>query len=67
MALLWRGPPYRLLEAARQREKVELFTSTALLEELAEVLLRPIPAKRLTIVGRTAREVLADSLIPPIW
>ena len=59
-ALLWRGTPYRLFEAARQREQVELFTSTALLEELAEVLLRPVPAKRLTIIGRTARQVLAD-------
>jgi putative PIN family toxin of toxin-antitoxin system len=59
-ALLWRGTPYRLLEAARQREQVELFTSTALLEELAEVLLRPVPAKRLAIIGHTARQVLAD-------
>jgi putative PIN family toxin of toxin-antitoxin system len=59
-ALLWRGTPYRLFEAARQREEVELFTSTALLEELAEVLLRPAPAKRLGLIGRTARQVLAD-------
>jgi putative PIN family toxin of toxin-antitoxin system len=59
-ALLWRGTPYRLLEAARQREQVELFTSTALLEELAEVLIRPVPAKRLAVIGRTARQVLAD-------
>jgi putative PIN family toxin of toxin-antitoxin system len=59
-ALLWRGTPYRLLEAARQREQIELFTSTALLEELAEVLFRPAPAKRLAAIGRTARQVLAD-------
>lgn len=59
-ALLWRGPPYRLLEAAQQREKVELFFSAALSEELAEVLLRPVPATRLAIIGRTARDVLAD-------
>ncbi len=59
-ALLWRGTPYRLFEAARQREQVELVTSTALLEELAEVLIRPAPAKRLAVIGRTARQVLAD-------
>jgi putative PIN family toxin of toxin-antitoxin system len=34
-ALLWSGTSYRLFEAARQREQIELFTSTALLEELA--------------------------------
>ncbi len=59
-ALLWRGTPYLLPEAARQRRQIELFTSNVLLEELAEVLLRPAPANRLAIIGRTAREVLAD-------
>jgi len=59
-ALLWHGAPYRLPEAARQSEQVKLFTSTALLEELAEVLLRPVAAKRLGTVGRSARELLAD-------
>ena len=37
--LLWRGPARQLLEAARAG-KVELFTSGALLAELAEVLQR---------------------------
>jgi putative PIN family toxin of toxin-antitoxin system len=60
-ALLWRGTPYRLLEAARQRDQVQLFTSTVLLEEFADVLLRPVPVnKRLAILGMTARQVLAD-------
>ncbi len=59
-ALLWRGTPYRLFEAARQREQIDLFTSTALLEELAEVLMRPALVKRLAALGRTARQVLAD-------
>ncbi|HEU0156789.1 MAG TPA: putative toxin-antitoxin system toxin component, PIN family [Stellaceae bacterium] len=59
-ALLWRGTPHRVFEAARHREQVELFTSAALLEELAEVLIRPAPAKRLAAIGRTARQVLAD-------
>jgi len=61
-ALLWRGTPWRLLEAARQLEQVQLFTSAVLLEELAEVLLRPVPAKRLALIRRTARQVLADYL-----
>lgn len=59
-ALLWRGTPYRLFETARQWEQIQLFTSAALLEELAEVLLRPAPAKRLAAIGRTAWQVLAD-------
>ena len=59
-ALPWRGTPYRLFEAIRHREEVHLFTSTVLLEELAEVLIRPMSAKRLAILGRTARQVMAD-------
>jgi putative PIN family toxin of toxin-antitoxin system len=59
-ALLWRGPPHRLFQAARQQSAVRLFTSPALLEELAEILVRPSPAKRLALIGRTARDVLAD-------
>ncbi len=59
-ALLWRGTPYHLFAAARQHDRTQLFTSTVLLEELAEVLLRPVPAKRLAIIGRTARQILAD-------
>jgi uncharacterized protein len=59
-ALLWRGAPHHLFEAARQQERIELLTSMALLEELAEILTRPSPAKRLAIIGRTARQVLAD-------
>ncbi len=59
-AFLWRGTPYRLLQAVRGTEQVELFASVVLLEELAEVLIRPWAAKRLAIIGRTARDVLAD-------
>jgi putative PIN family toxin of toxin-antitoxin system len=61
-ALLWRGTPYRLFAAVRQREQVQLFTSTVLLEELAEVLIRPTLTQRLALIGRTAGQVLADSL-----
>lgn len=59
-ALLWRGTPYRLLDAIRSRGAASLFTSPVLLDELADVLTRPSATKRLAIIGRTAREVLAD-------
>lgn len=59
-ALLWRGTPYQLLAAIRQRGHVQLFSSTALLEELVDVLTRPFAAQRLTLIGRSTREVLAD-------
>ena len=39
-ALLWGGEPRLLLQAGREK-RVELFTSTALLAELSEVLERP--------------------------
>ena len=58
----WRGTPCRLLEAIRQRDEVRLFSSPALLEELAEVLDRASPTKRLAVIGRSAREVLADCI-----
>ena len=59
-ALLWRGKPYQLLEAIRQRSDMRLFSSPALLEELADVLGRASPTKQLAVIGRSAREVLAD-------
>lgn len=59
-ALLWRGTPYRLLDAIRQRSEARLFTSPALLDELADVLTRPSATKRLAVIGKTARVVLAD-------
>lgn len=59
-ALLWRGKPYQVLEAVRQRSDPQLCSSAALLEELADVLTRPSATKRLALIGRTAREVLAD-------
>ena len=39
-APLWRGKPYLLLEAIRQRSDVQLVSSAALLGELADVLTR---------------------------
>jgi uncharacterized protein len=61
-ALLWRGPPYRLLEAIRQHESHTLYSSPVLLEELTDVITRPAMTRRLTVIGKTVREVLADYL-----
>ncbi len=59
-ALLWRGTPYRLVETIRRQRQDHLFTSPALLEELADILTRPFAAKRLTLLGRTGEDLLAD-------
>ena len=58
-ALLWRGTPYHLLSAISQRPELRIY-STALLEELADVLARPTANRRLTLIGRSAGAVLAD-------
>jgi putative PIN family toxin of toxin-antitoxin system len=59
-ALLWRGVPYRLLEAIGQRTDVQLVSSAALLEELAEVLTRAAATQRLALLGTTAQALLAQ-------
>ena len=59
-ALLWRGTPFRLLSALRTATDVRLFASAALIEELAVVLIRPVPSGRLGLLGLTARTVVAD-------
>ena len=59
-ALLWRGTPYQLFQTIRRSEHVLLFTSAALLTELAGTLTRPFAAKRFALIGRAAHEVLAD-------
>lgn len=59
-ALLWRGSPYRLLEAIRQRSNLQIYSSGALLEELADVLTRSSATKRLALIDKQAREVLLD-------
>jgi putative PIN family toxin of toxin-antitoxin system len=59
-ALLWRGTPHTLLQTIRQQESHQLFSSTVLLTELAEVLVRPWATKRLALLGGTARDILAD-------
>ena len=61
-ALLWRGTPYRLLQALRQRPGIRLYSSPALLDELADVLARPFAGRRLALLSKTAHDVLADYL-----
>ena len=43
-----------------QGSSIQLYTSAALLDELTEVLTRPSITGRLALVGRSAREVMAD-------
>ena len=57
--LLWRGKPYQLLDALSRRPDVYLFSSPTLLEELADVLARPLAVERLALIGTTVNEVLA--------
>jgi putative PIN family toxin of toxin-antitoxin system len=54
-ALLWRGTPYALLRTVRRRPDLRLFAS-----ELADVLTRPVPTKRLSLIARAGQDVLAD-------
>jgi hypothetical protein len=66
-ALLWGGVPHLLLQAAREK-RVELFTSTPLLAELA-VLVRPASVPRITpdpnddVVIGTALTAKADGIV----
>ena len=55
--------PHRLCEAIRVQPSVQLFTSAVLLAELADVLNRPMAARRLALIGRSLQDVLADYTI----
>lgn len=60
-ALVWRGTPHRLLTQIRQQLEIHrLFSSEALLTELAKVLNRPHLAEPLAAIDRSAADVLAD-------
>ena len=61
-ALLWRGTPHHLLTAIGQRSSIRVYTSAALLDELTDVMTRPSITGRLALIGRSAREVLADCI-----
>lgn len=56
-ALLWNGPPRRLLEAAIDG-RVELITSQVLLDELKEALAYPKFAKRVAQLGTTTARLV---------
>ena len=56
-AFLWEGTPGKLIELAGERE-IQLFTSQALLDELAEVLRRRKLAKPVQATGFTAAELV---------
>lgn len=58
--LLWRGPPYSLLTHIAQQAGLQLFSSPALLDELADVLGRPSMTRRLGQIDRAAHEVLSN-------
>ena len=59
--LLWRtAAPYRLLEAINKHPAAQLYTSTALLEDLADVLTRPLVSQRLALIETTASKVISD-------
>ncbi|MGB7991765.1 MAG: putative toxin-antitoxin system toxin component, PIN family, partial [Candidatus Methylophosphatis roskildensis] len=54
--------PHHLLSTIREHASIQLYSSAALLDELADVLTRPSATKRLALIGKTVREVLADYL-----
>lgn len=56
-ALLWNGPPRRLLEASIEG-RVELVTSQALLDELKEALEYPKFARRVAQLGTTTAQLV---------
>nr|WP_315183584.1 putative toxin-antitoxin system toxin component, PIN family [uncultured Albidiferax sp.] len=58
--LLWRGLPHLLLTQLGQNPGMQLFSSPALLDELADVLTRPSLTKRLHQIHMTTHAVLAD-------
>jgi len=60
IVLEWRGTPHRLRDAIRQHPSTQPFTSAALLDELARVLARPFAAKRLALIGASARTLITD-------
>jgi putative PIN family toxin of toxin-antitoxin system len=58
-AFLWQGTPGRLIELAGEKE-VQLFTSRALLDELAATLAKKKLAKYVAATGLTAEQMLSN-------
>ncbi len=65
--LLWHGPPRQILDAARA-EKITIFTSEALLDELDDVLRRPKFIARLALADVALADVTSGyrSLVTPV-
>ncbi len=57
--LLWRGPPRQLLDAVRET-RITLYSSTALVAELAEVIARERFLPHLRAAGVSAVELVVD-------
>ena len=64
--LLWNGPPRRLIEWAIEGEAVELFSSPALLDELAHTLGYSKFAARITAFG-TSINALVTQYTALVW
>lgn len=60
--LLWEGTPYALLRAIRAVPTARLFAAESLIAELTDVLARPGCARRLGLIGRSARDLVEDYL-----
>lgn len=58
-AFLWEGTPGRLIELAGEKE-IQLFTSRALLDELAATLAKKKLAKYVAATGLTAEEMVRN-------
>ena len=58
-AFLWRGTPGRVIELAGEKE-VQLFTSRALLDELAATLAKKKLARYVAATGLAANQMLAS-------
>ena len=59
-ALLWQGMPGRVIELAGEEQAIQLFTSRALLDELAATLAKKKLVKQVVATGMTADELLAN-------
>jgi uncharacterized protein len=58
-AMLWNGPPGQVLSLARNN-RITIYASKALLDELDEVIRRPKFALQVSRTGRTADELVRD-------
>lgn len=60
--LLWRGTSYQLLTHIKETRSLQLVSSPALLDELADVIMRKQFVKRLALIEQSSAQVFADYL-----